>query len=702
VNITGVQNYSKETVGLRQPGLIKDQQFRLVYVYPMLVADILNQQKLKKTFRNFLASSFLREIFVSNSLNIIRMAANIPAADQVQTNVAQLIGNAVLSGGTTTYPTTTPVITSRYSDANSYQLQNRVEKKTNQIMNYLLSDPRTKKLMPEVEIITLNNLIDVPVIVGTKDYDIPTYPLIYVLLIAVATNTRLDSFSNVEKVIRSLKNANEKDWAALIKTLTTVRTDERGALTNFLNNFISEYYPNAKNTTQLGRFRRYLANKIGLTSKEDKEVEERNLAPQPDFDRVESKSFYNILKLVKNSLDDLSLKFKFVLNPDLLRNQIGLDINNNSMQSTVVKLSSNQQQIFATMYDKFMELLYLPGSLFLSSVFNTLYPVNNPELGLPVQRLNFLEIKEKHIDHGLGTKIQRLIFDTIVGEIRNNLGQYSPAEAKEKKDLLINMCKSTSNVDTYFTESLKRFTDNSSGGDRYLISSINFTEYQLDGFMTEIHKFASSLLSQNKRFENIFSQLVKNGAAILKMVRSQIYESIEDFMSAIYDTPNYNSAMTYRFNVDPNEVRRGYIPQMSDTLFVIIYFFFLYRLQSALCEYVQILDVEVEAKVNDVFDFPNYTMVITTDILKAVYTAYLANNLKDLLSGDIREISNMQESNIKGIIKYLCNRLAIPAIIVYDEKKKEIYYKFMFMSSAEKISTTSLDSFIKSNRNINS
>jgi hypothetical protein len=61
------------------------------------------------------------------------------------------------------------------------------------------------------------------------------------------------------------------------------------------------------------------------------------------------------------------------------------------------------------------------------------------------------------------------------------------------------------------------------------------------------------------------------------------------------------------------------------------------------------------------------------------------------------QVGKISQNNIKGMIKVLSNKLKIPSVIVYDENRKEYYYKFMFMSSAEKISGTALDSFVKTN-----
>lgn len=136
---------------------------------------------------------------------------------------------------------------------------------------------------------------------------------------------------------------------------------------------------------------------------------------------------------------------------------------------------------------------------------------------------------------------------------------------------------------------------------------------------------------------------------------------------------------------------------MTETLFSIFYFFFLYRLQSAICQFVDIVDVEIESKVNDVFDFPNYTLVLPIDILKGVYSSYASNSLDSLIQGsNLQPIGTMNDNYIKGMIKFLCKRINIPSIIVVDENKNDYFYQFMFMSSPEKISGSSMDAFIKS------
>jgi len=109
-------------------------------------------------------------------------------------------------------------------------------------------------------------------------------------------------------------------------------------------------------------------------------------------------------------------------------------------------------------------------------------------------------------------------------------------------------------------------------------------------------------------------------------------------------------------------------------------------------------NIDADLVLQAMIDFPNYTIVITTDVLKAVYTAHMASSLKNLMSGDqMYHVGKMTQNNIKGMMKVLRNKLKIPSIIVQDTYRKEYYYQFMFMSAPEKISGTTLDSFVKAN-----
>jgi len=701
MNVPGISNYSKETVGLRQSDKIQNQQFKLIYAYPLVFADVISPQ-LRDACRKFQTVSYLREIIVDNSLNIITAAANANPDYAQQNNVAQLIGNALLTGGGNTNYNSPPVTN---QSINTYELQKRVEEKTRLIKKYLETDPRTKKLMPSIEIITLKNLIDVPLIVGTKGFTVSSQSMLYILAIAVVTQTPMDKITNVENIIKKLKTTKEEDWFRLLTSLTKNNPGFRERMIETFKTkhpgFRSAFQLNALTNWLLKGFegnlpQSWINKKIGLHIPKDKASEQKDLAAKQEPNKSELNNIFNILKLTKNTLDDTLLNFKFVLDPIMLKNQFGLDTSNNTMETTVTKFSPIQKQTFMKMYDKFMELIATPGSLFLNSAFNTLYPAPtyDPIAGTyaPTNtNINFLELKEKHFDTNLNNNIKKLIFDTFSKEISNSLGSISPYEAQEKVNLVSSVCKSMDQVDTIMMEELNNFTRNS------ILRSTNFSEQELNGFTEGITRLANNFGSMNKRFENVFSQLVNNSASLLKLVQIEIYSNLENFFREVTDRPNYTPMMTYLFGTEIDKVKRIYIPQITDTLFIIFYFFFLYRLQAAICELIVNINVDIETKVNDVFEFPNYTLVIPLDIISGIQSAHMASNFNSLLSGsDVSMVSSLNDNYVKGMVKFLVKRLKIPSIMVIDDKKKELWYQFMFMTAPEKMSLQTLDSFIKS------
>lgn len=729
MNLTGQANYSKETVGLRQSDTITDQQFKLIYAYPLLFSDKINSEDIMNC-RKFQTFSYLREIIVSNSLNIVRMASQINPDSAQPNNVAQLIGNAVLTGGGSNNQSNIPVVN---QSVNPYEVQRRVDQKTQLIKKYLNTDPRTKKLLPYVEVITLNNLLDVPLIVGTKGFTVFTDPLLYILTIAIVSNTPLNKISNVEAIIKKLKNTKESEWFEILTSLTksneTFRTTmldgwkknhpflfSRIKMNRFGDWFLKSlegklekhWYTTLSKTPVISKvpiLKHLVTHLPDLHVPTDETQEKKGYTDKDVVDNKELEQLFNILKITKNNLDDVLLNFRFVLDPSLLKNQIGLDTTNNTMESTVFKLSSNQRQIFMQMHDKFMELISTPGSLFLNSAYNSLYPapsefvdpVTQELRQTPVRDLNFLELKEKYFDVKLNKTIQDLIFDAFSKEISNSLSSISPKESQERILLLKSICQSMSKIDEILEHEVKTFMGG--GFDSGVLASVNFNERDLNLFTSRLTRLANTFGSMNKRFENVFSQLVNSSQSILKKVQTAIYSSLEDFFRDITDRPNYTSMMTHLLGVDETKVYKIYIPQITDTLFIIFYFFFLYRLQTAICQFVSIIDIELESKVNDVFDFPNYTLVLPIDIVFGVYSAYVAGSFEKLLDEKPQDVQKLNDNYVKGIIKFIVKRLKVPSIIVVDERRGEYHYQFMYMSAPEKISATSLQAFLKSGGN---
>ena len=100
MNLTGAQLYSRASTGLRRPGSkLLDNQFNLSFIYPILIDSKL-QGKYGNTIRSFIAVSMLKEIFVSNALNIVTLASkDHPLIDEQgkQIDMAAMVQKSVSS-----------------------------------------------------------------------------------------------------------------------------------------------------------------------------------------------------------------------------------------------------------------------------------------------------------------------------------------------------------------------------------------------------------------------------------------------------------------------------------------------------------------------------------------------------------------------------------------------------------------------------
>ena len=74
--------------------------------------------------------------------------------------------------------------------------------------------------------------------------------------------------------------------------------------------------------------------------------------------------------------------------------------------------------------------------------------------------------------------------------------------------------------------------------------------------------------------------------------------------------------------------------------------------------------------------------------------AFVAKNWKSLLSGPgSQQIRNVGDNYIKGVMKFMKNRLRIPNLIIVDDKKGDVYYHFMHQSSPQKTKVRTLETF---------
>lgn len=673
MNIHGSPQYSKEILSARQPGRMGPSAKSMILVYPILFSHKTPQDLLLKC-RKFYSTSVLKEIFSNNYLNIVNLSSKIrPILDKQGNKVdtASVISKAIgnyRSNYDYNYD---------YSGMYSQAVQQKINEKTFKIKQVLNSDPTTKKLLPHIEWITLQNLIDVPVIVGTAPLPIDTSILMYVLIAAISLRKRLNSLSDIDYIFKTLKSIDEKSWINLLSSLNI--TDQ-------------EFFKKEQEQDKRQLFKRQRPTGLTLQKIENYLTKYGEIVSRA----ISQKNEFMVLDYVKDKLSETHLFFKFVLDPKFLEKRYGIrTYSGQSIMASSLNTSGSLSQVLDDIYNNFIKLFSATADSTLHSLSNILYPIDG--------KIDYLEAKRKCIESssGLFGKLEDSIDKSLHDVIRNALSEYSVDDLNEVTKKIKNLCNGLDNTNELFARFVNRLSDVS-------LESYNFGLDEYKRFIKTLESVVSKCQILNKEFLKTFRSLVRDNSFYtgVNMIRSIIIDSLNDFIyeyiKQYSDTDRvypafYHLLRSNGANITLTDIKTNIAPQFATYIAEYIIFMFMYSLQLGICSFIDVLDVKVETVKNDVTEWPNYILVLPVEIMTALYSAMMSRGWKNLVSSP-NPASNVilpSENYIKGIIKNLNMKFKVPNLIVYDSSKNEVYYQFMYMSDVQKIKNTTIDTFIK-------
>jgi len=727
MNIRGQTQYSNTVAGIRQPSKFQDQDFKLVFVYPMLLADkISNYSNIESTLRDFLSTTFLKEIFIENSINVISLASQIrPITDESGdsinpfTVVAQALASQ--SGYASAYGQTSSPPNYNVNSMHKQELQQKIKEKTAIIHKYTQIDPVLSKLKPYIEIITMGNLIDVPVIVGTKCFQVDTLTLLHILIAAISMKSTLlpgglSNLKNIDNICEELGSLDKTKYWRLLNKL--VREQPKPVTDFFINTL------KLGNTIQKIKLRaqsvgRGIKNKIEPFAPtlmghfthihESTASEYSSLKPKEDFN--EDSTFF-ILRTIKQNLDQTKLFFKFCLDPALLKSQFGIDMTteqgsrSNLMKEGGLVLKESKIASQNTIIG-FNALLNNHGISTLNSAANTILPNPSP---LDIDVLSFIK---EYISENLIPKINEAT-NELYKSINNSLESLSVETLKVNMAEAKEFCK--------FKVSIR------SGNEPQIF--VSFTANDFANFTDFLSTTAQSSVTQSKNLEMLLENFVDTKSEFvmnkLKNIRSIIDIAVSGFFNAF--VRQYNLQINQptvpqismipgivsngRF-VSPNEVINGIIPAYKKHIEENLYFYFLCSLQNSLCKFIGVTEIQFERASSEVTEFPNYTLVLPLEIVLALHAVIVTRGWDDLIhtneGNEVRlktseelskgNIISITDNYIKGIVKFISMRLNVPNLIVIDSKKGDVYYKLMYQNSINKTKINTLETFIKESIN---
>ena len=711
MNITGQSQYSKIVAGLRDPKThLAGQDLNLIFVYPILLPNKLpDLRNVETIIRNFISTTFLKEIFIQNTISMISLANQIqPLSDESgmkidpNTTIAQVIQNVQATGssaGMVRSDTSSPNynVSSGYRD----QIQRKINEKTAVIQKIVKTDPVMSKLNPYIEMITMGNLIDVPVIVGTKTFQVDTLSLIHILLASIAMDKKLNHVDNLNFICDKLNGLNEEQYWLLLNNLAAAdKSFNMWQWTKELGGKIGDKIPNVSQFVgkQTGKIGSFLS---GIKSSTQNFAGNKN-----EF--VENPSF-DILRILKTKLDETKLFFRFVLDRDFLKSQIGLNPYdaNGAKTKLISDLFPDLQRASSSTIPGFQDALSSTGLSALRSSVTLVEP--EP---LMSDNIDLLDLIRNEINEKL-----------IIGISQSNKDLYEKiAEGLNKTNFDttkgdVNIIKNLSSFDT--GDEIQKV-----GSKLQNELPVNFSDSQYEQFLQTLDQAGQLSVLKSKQIENIitgFGDVRQDIMKILNEIRSMIRNQIK----VIFDncTRQYISSGTVgmshlpRVTVRTNDKRtmadviQGIIPTLITYLTEYFYFLFLSSVKLSIKKFMMKVEISIDTASNDVTEWPNYTLVLPIEIVSALHAAMvskgwynLTTNTKtgikltseELAKGNVIHVT---DNYVKGIVKFVSMKLGVPNFIVIDSKKGDVYYKLMNQSGINKTKLSTLETFVTESLN---
>jgi len=715
VNITGYGQYSKQTAGIRDPKKIMNQQHKLIFIYPMLAADKIKYPNIENLIRDFISVTFLSDLFIENTFNVLNIANQIrPLWDENRQTIDPTSALVRIANQTGTDISISQPNLPNYpvSADYSYTLQQKINQKTAIIQQLVKIDPKFSKLRPFIEIVTLGNMIEVPVIVGTTSYPTDTASLMYVLIAAIGLNKKLSKKSDVDEVFRELETMNETKYWNLLNGLTSVTKDSDGFFTAIFNFFqekpIKIRYWLSKKVSGIRRLPTLSSAAEDYATRLQKKIE----APAP-MNRANVD--FSPLFINQTKLQQTKLYFQFVLDSDFAKRRLGIDASSETTKISDlsnVKFGKELRLILNFVESSFLELSGTVGTLLLRSVSNI--------LSVSPTAVNFSSLKSQHIDRNMTD-----IFDdsgnfiTLLKAVDNSLKGSTSEQSRNKIKILKFLCQLNS------AEYVSDFSKNLSSN--YIMSD-DFDLNTYKNFLTMLDDHSNIFSSLSNKIENELKFFISDNEksvfmSTLKLVKSDISSYLKNFLDEyvtdISALGGRSLTLANSFGYSASQITTQLVPKLKTDLIEIYYFLLLSQLQGAMCKFILTADVDLETVSNEVTAWPNYVLILPVEIMLALHAATMGASWKHMLAGgeqgkslnseknqpltpdqiSKRGLHDIGESYVKGIIKFVSNRLDIPNLVVVDSNKGHIYYKFMNQTDVNKTNISTIETFVQSKLN---
>lgn len=692
---------SKALTLLRQPGSMRGGQGdqRLIFLYPFFIDKTLTQYT--DVLRDFLSVDFIGKIKEQNVINVTSKATQIGVIGQGRNalNPAQEVRKALYNR----YDAFSSQDSPRSSRGSSYEYQDKINSFLRFIQNQIQYDPKYNQLRPIISSITIEeNLINIPLIIGTKSFSVDAFNLYWIILVSMAYgDIPLDNPSNIDRIRKIIENMPQERFLDFL-------FDQRGRQqllksSNVTYNFNRTRLTNQRTNDPLSRF--------GMEYR-------KNLS---------NVNLHRVARYVRTELSKTCNQLKIALNIDQW------DAENHHISTTNKRITTGDVPLIQTRTQKahFEKAM----ASFNSYINGTIVPI--------LQSLEYV-LGPTRTDIDYHERIQMFInnctssMDQIYLGFSNHIREQLAGTAKSSYDRLqsalskIELIKQNCEANKELTDEIIRIMSNEL--DRYIYLDPDFNNTDLESFTNAVVNSAQKLETHSGTLGNWLKSSLNDTRPYennIRMIEQRFKAASYAFFyrpeaAALYDRnverdpqimeDRYKNFHRYICNSTRNlnncaERFSQYVDKIESAIPKLIMFSFLWNFMSYVCSYMRDVDIDIQIQRRDALDFPNYCMVLPLSLVRYLYTLHISRNVKELLrsadpendeavAGIIRDGITAQQFNVHNMIRILNSRLKIPNLIVVDERKKDVYYQFMYMSKSNKINFNTMTNYIKHQENV--
>lgn len=718
MKITGTNSSILQNI--RQPTKLEEQN-SLIFVYPFIMDKFL-ERKWGGLLRDFFTTQFLAQIKISNVLNITTQATKTAVPN---TNINKLENAAE----TTAQHDAIGLLTNRPQQQTSdyQQYYNQVAKhdyqeKINQFREFIkaqvLIDPRFQDSRPIISSVTVENLIDIPLILGTKSNAINSLSLFWILFFATGQNQ--DHFD------KDIESSSKK----------SIRMDKPQSF-EYIKRFIKNM-----SVSDYRNYEHFLEKTLELPG---------NTA---HGNRISS-----VMHNIDTEIDRALKTFIRATNERMYSDEIGFSQNAKiSISNAYLDTMSEQQSSklkAQNLFTSFVANYIIPTT---QSVVNTVIGIDEVNINAKLNALsNNLIVKFSDVYISLDAEIKA----TLMKEVDEASGEAALSSLSGMEQ----MCEANAKLSV--VQILAQFKNLSFKLTSRREDIVNFVE-QLSRISAQLNTYKTGLINNlaslvggthteetKKRIDNFigtsdrdiyyqFFMNAKDGNPIVQQ-HGQHSSLIRNQQGTVIGSANVHAGFS------DNRLKQflglgvnmeTYLQQVSDCLGSITSFMAYYTFFSYLCEYMGEIKAKVEIQKKDALDFPNYCLVLRKEVIEALYGSLAATNYKieaerekfkkdnpEQTPGLLTNIKNsstniynkvtgkktiqktipintfqnfkINETDIMQMIRVLNNRLNIPNIIVVDDKTDTIYYKWMYSGgSIGKLTLSTVNSYVSNQQDI--